>query len=238
MKNFVALISGGKDSFYTIQTLLEQGYTLVACVYIKSNDIDSYMYQTAGQEFIENYKNVLSVPLHIFETKNIAINKDINYSKTDNDEVEIMFEALSDLKSKYKFDFVSSGAIKSTYQLERVKNICDRLNLSPLSPLYNSDQNLLYEKIKEKLDAIFVRISSTDLDQSVIGKNISVISDVKIANKCGEGGEYETLVLDAPFFVRKIVINSFEVECHPEEINKSVKSAFFIKNIGFSLQEK
>ena len=59
-----------------------------------------FMYQTAGQDLIENYKHVLDVPFHIFETKNVAINQNTNYSRTENGKVEIMYQALDELKKK------------------------------------------------------------------------------------------------------------------------------------------
>lgn len=238
MNKFVALISGGKDSFFTIQTLLDLNYSLEACIYIKSGDIDSYMYQTAGQEIIDAYQTVLDVPLYIFETDKIAINKDLIYKETNEDEVEIIFNALSSLKKRHDFKFVSSGAIKSTYQLERVKNVCQRLNLIPLSPLFNRNQTELFNLINNTLDAIFVKIASSELDPSIIGKKLSEIQHLNFDNKCGEGGEYETLVLDAPFFRKRLNILSYDISCHPEELHKEQKNVFLLTNPKFEILPK
>ncbi|KRH91986.1 Rossmann-like alpha/beta/alpha sandwich fold containing protein, partial [Pseudoloma neurophilia] len=214
--------------FFTVQKLLDDGYTLVACLYIKSHDLDSFMYQTAGQDLVENYQHVLNVPFYIFETEKVAINKNLKYSKTENDEVEVMYRALDELKTKYDFQYVSAGAIKSEYQYERVKNVCSRLELQPLTPIYNQNQITLFNEIEKTLDAIFVKIATTDLNKSVIGKKLSAIKNLQIENKCGEGGEYETLVLDAPFFKKKLEILSYDIECHPEDIEKEFQTVFFL----------
>lgn len=236
-KKFVALISGGKDSFYSIDCLLRDGFILEACIHIKSSEIDSYMYQTAGQDLIHYYKNVLDVPVYIFDTNLNALNKELEYNETKNDEVEVIFESLQKIKEKHNFQYVCSGAIKSTYQYNRIKNVCDRLNLISLTPLFNLDQHVLFNSIRNTLTAIFVKIATSEISQSHIGQDISSISHFKIDNMCGEGGEYETLVLDAPFFKKKLKLRHFDIGYHPEEINKE-KTVFFLENASLELIDK
>jgi diphthamide synthase (EF-2-diphthine--ammonia ligase) len=43
-------------------------------------------------------------------------------------------------------------------------------------------------------------------------------------NPSGEGGEYETLVVDAPFFTRKIEIGAVEVTADATSARAEIKS--------------
>lgn len=107
---------------------------------------------------------------------------------------------------------VSIGAILSNYQRTRVENVCKRLNLISLAYLWNRDQkDLLEEMISQNLHAIIIKVSTFGLDKSHLGKSLIEIKEhlFKInklydINLCGEGGEYETLVLDCPIFQKKI----------------------------------
>ena len=52
---FLALVSGGKDSYYAIQRAMEQGHELVACLHMARPDNvseESYMYQSAASECV------------------------------------------------------------------------------------------------------------------------------------------------------------------------------------------
>lgn len=228
MKNFVGLISGGKDSFYTVMCLLKDGFVLKGLVYIKSDDIDSYMYQSVGSELIPYYREVVNVPVIVFNTSKKAINKDLNYSETENDEIEDIYINLLKLKGTITYNCVSVGAIQSYYQYNRIENVCKRLNVKMLAPLFNMDQTQIFNEIVKHMDVIIVKIACTNIDKAVLGQNLSVIRDIKLDNICGEGGEYETMVLDAPFFKKKIIVQEFKVLQHPEEKDKEEK-VFFIR---------
>lgn len=222
--NFIALISGGKDSIYTIKKLQNNGHNLIGLLYIYdiSETIDSYMYQTVGKEIIHLYSECLQVPLYVYQTKAKSKNIELDYVETSDDEVEDLFLALEDIQKRTKFDAVSSGAILSNYQKNRILNICERLNIQSLTPLWNYDQKiLLNEMIESGLDAFIVKIASPDLKQNVIGCNLkeikNVIEKTKFDNYCGEGGEYESLVSYMPGFKKRIKINEFEILRHPDE---------------------
>jgi len=68
--------------------------------------------------------------------------------------------------------------------------------------------------IESKMEIIFSAVAAIGLDESWLGKTLDLerIVYLKILNKkykvdiCGEGGEYESLVLGAPWFKRRIKI--------------------------------
>lgn len=224
---FIALISGGKDSLFTIHKLRQQNHTLMGLLYMHdtSSSIDSYMFQSVGHELIDCFSTCLNVPLYKFNTSSRSINTTLTYSPTEDDEVEDLHRALSTLCSQLQFDAVSSGAILSRYQKNRVDTVCSRLGLGSLAPLWDLDQeSLLDEMIKEGVEAVIVKVAVPGLDKSTIGLGLSSVRDrmgkVKWPNYCGEGGEYESVVTYMPGFSKRIEIRAYEVCMHPEEVAK------------------
>lgn len=243
---FVALISGGKDSLYNVVECVKHGHELVALANIypeddNSEDIDSFMYQTIGHNLIQHYDKLLQVELFREKTCGKAKNELLTYEETSEDEVEDMFKLLSRvLKAHPDVMGVSCGAIASNYQRNRVINVCKRLSLKPLFMLWGREQNeLMIEMINYFTDAIIIKVSSLGLDERHLGLNIQdVFSHLKAMNKkyginvCGEGGEYETIVLDAPIFKKyRLSIVNLKIE------QKTKCEAFSLK-LDVRLDEK
>ncbi|KAJ8908715.1 hypothetical protein NDN08_005420 [Rhodosorus marinus] len=221
----VALVSGGKDSCYAAMKCLAYGHELVALANLKPlsnvDEADSYMYQTVGHEVIEAYSECLGVPLVRLETKAKLANSDLAYEPTPGDEVEDLCQLLSIVKSQYpEIQAVSSGAVLSNYQRLRVENVCSRLGLTSLAYLWKRDQRaLLREMIDQQVDAILIKVAAIGLHpKKHLKQSIKAMEPYLIlleekygVSVCGEGGEFETLVLDCPMFKRRIVIDSSTV---------------------------
>ena len=175
-----------------------------------------------------------NMALHYFEAKNDGMtNNEIEITEEDKrqhldstermeDEVEKLYTLLQKVKIKYPdVEAVAVGAILSTYQRSRVENVCARLNLHVLSYLWQYNEiELVQEMIDWQLEAIFIKISSMGLKtRKHLGKTLADnYSDLLSLNKeyevhvAGEGGEYETLVLDCPLFEKKrIVVDESEI---------------------------
>ena len=66
---FVALLSGGKDSCYNIMKCIEYGHELVALANLypsdeEADEINSFMYQSAGHSVIPMFAECFQVPLY------------------------------------------------------------------------------------------------------------------------------------------------------------------------------
>ena len=62
-------------------------------------------------------------------------------------------------KHGFTIEAVSSGAILSTYQKNRVENICQRLNMKSLAYLWSRNQSdLLDEMINQGIHAILIKV--------------------------------------------------------------------------------
>ncbi|KAI3382446.1 hypothetical protein SNEBB_003888 [Seison nebaliae] len=217
-KEVVILLSGGKDSLYAAYLLKKQGYTLRCIGNIYPEDIsettetDSYMYQTVGCETINRIAQCLQLPLIRRKTKAKCVNSQLKYEETKEDEVEDLFHLLDEVKKKYpNVRYVSSGAIASNYQKNRVESVCRRLNLTSLSPLWGLEQEqLLKDMVTNNFHAIIIKAASFAFSppNQYLGMTLEEILEKLEGKKfpyeinyCGEGGEYETIVLDCPLFI-------------------------------------
>ena len=126
--------------------------------------------------------------------------------------------AIETAKNKYKIQGVVTGAIQSVYQSSRIQKICNKLNLETFSPLWQTDElNYLNDIIKNKFKVILTGVFAYPLNKSWLGKEINkeFIEEVKKLHDkykismIGEGGEYETFVLDCPLFKKPLNIKSF-----------------------------
>ena len=86
----VALISGGKDSFFSLLHCLANGHDVVALANLhpaeasSTEDTDSFMYQTIGHAVIPLYEKALGLPLYRQEIHGGAVNQTKTYGPTPN----------------------------------------------------------------------------------------------------------------------------------------------------------
>lgn len=248
----VALLSGGKDSLYNLFLATKEGHEVVAIANLKppaqnqSDELDSYMYQTVGHQAIELIAEALDKPLFRAEIIGTTTNKDLDYKNaTENDEVEELFSLLKDIQEKHKihFDAVSVGAIASSYQKSRVEHICQRLGIQMLAYLWGKDQDeLLQNMIDNHFHAILIKVACMGLDKQHVGSSIKqmqaplrTLHNQYQTNICGEGGEYETLVLDCPLYKKRLVINSSDLVCHSPDTFAPV---YYLRPTRMTLVEK
>lgn len=131
-------------------------------------------------------------------------------SATAGDEVEDLFALLSDCKARFPgLEAVCSGAIASDYQRTRVENVCSRLGLVSLAPLWHTPQSVLLDgMVSAGIEAILLKSAAAGLvPRQHLGKTLQQLRphlwglrSAFGSNICGEGGEYETLTLDSPSF--------------------------------------
>ena len=218
------LFSGGKDSTYAAYLAKQQNYELACLISIFSENKDSYMFHTPSISRVEYQAQVMDVPMITQGTKG---KKEI--------ELEDLKKAIKKAKDKYKIKGIVTGAVESVYQASRIQKICDELNLECFNPLWQKDQiELLEELIKNKFEIILTGVFAYPLDKDWLGRKINPRFVKEICelqkkykiNPAGEGGEFETFVLNCPLFKRSLKIkdkkiskegeNSFRMEVEVE----------------------
>ncbi len=199
-----SLFSGGKDSVFAARRAQEKGDTLAYLVSIHSLNPDSYMFHTVNIDITRLQAQAWGIPYIKAETKGIK---------------EKELDDLRETLAKLDIDGVITGAIASRYQGDRIDKLCSMLGLCHIHPLWGMErETLLNEMLDADMTIIFTAVAAHGLDQSWLGEQLTyeTVDRLRELNRkygvdmCGEGGEYESLVVDAPWFKKQIKINGTE----------------------------
>lgn len=207
--SWAALTSGGKDSILSCQKAIDSGKDVQYLVTARPKNLDSYMFHSANLD-------VVPVIAKVADMKYVEIATEGNKE-----------EELADLESglnRLDVEGVIAGAVASEYQADRVKAITDRLGLELFTPLWHMDTELLLREVALRMDARIVVTAAEGLDASFLGvrfddaliHRLKHVAATRRINLAGEGGEYESITLNAPFFSRPITYTSAKIHSTPD----------------------
>jgi ABC transporter with metal-binding/Fe-S-binding domain ATP-binding protein len=202
--SWAALTSGGKDSILACQKAIDSGKDVKYLVTVRPENRESYMFHAA---------NLDAVPV-IARVAGMQYVEIATYGKKE--------EELADLEkglAALEIEGITAGAVASAYQAERVKAITDRLGIALLTPLWHMDPELLLREVAQRMDALIVVTAAEGLGPDFLGARINEnliarlrrVSARHRINLAGEGGEYESLTLNAPFYSRPVTYTSAEI---------------------------
>ena len=198
------LVTGGKDSALSLYRVLKQGYKVKYLVSMLPQREDSWMFHFPNIHLTDLFAEAVGIPLVKAETTGIK---------------ETELEDLKKLLATLDVEGVVSGAISSQYQKNRIDKICQELKVMSIAPLWREDPlQLLKEIVELRFEAIIVGVYAYGFNESWLGRKIDLLTVNSLIDLnrrfgislVGEGGEYETLVLDAPYFKRKIQLLQVE----------------------------
>jgi len=193
-----ALVTGGKDSILSLYKAQKMGHSVDVLATMISERDDSYMFHFPNIHLTDHISRALEISLVTAQTSGIK---------------EKELEDLKKLLSSLDIDGVVSGAIQSTYQKERIGKICAQLGLESVTPLWKENPlKIMEELINLNFKSIIVGVYAYGLDSSWLGKEINSETLQKLVelnrqhqiSLVGEGGEYESLVLDCPIFKKRL----------------------------------
>ncbi len=217
--NLAALCSGGKDSTYALWLAKGDGHNVGKIVTMIPTREDSWMYHYPNINLVDLFSDCVGIPL----VKSVA-----------GGDPEQEVEDLKNILGRLDVEGVVSGAIASKYQKSRIDRVCKELGLKSLTPLWGKDPaDLTNEIISSGLKIILVAVAAEGLGEEWLGRELDeeAIGDLLLLgekygiNPSGEGGEYETLVLDAPFFKSRIKILNAEKVWHGDRGCYLIKAA-------------
>jgi len=194
------LATGGKDSALALRRVLNEGYEVKYLVSMIPLREDSWMFHYPNIHLVDLFAEAVGIPLVKAETSGIK-------------EKEV--EDLKRLIEKLDVEGVVSGAIASNYQKTRIDGICEQLKLKSITPLWHENPlSILNEILDLEFEVIITGVYALGFSKEWLGRKIdenTVKALVELNREydvslVGEGGEYETLVLDAPFFKKRIKI--------------------------------
>jgi ABC transporter with metal-binding/Fe-S-binding domain ATP-binding protein len=207
--SWAALTSGGKDSILSCQKAIDSGKDVQYLVTARPENRDSYMFHSANLD-------VVPVIAQVANMQYVEITTEGNKE-----------EELVDLESGLALldvEGVIAGAVASEYQAGRVKAITDRLGLELFTPLWHMDTELLLREVALLMDARIIVTAAEGLDASFLGARIDDaliqrlkrVAATRRINLAGEGGEYESITLNAPFYSRPITYSSAQIHSTPD----------------------
>ena len=200
-----ALVSGGKDSIYSAYLAETQGWPVDELVTVAPEDPDAMMFHTP---------NLDVVPLQARAWKKAHRRIDVR-GTGEGPELLALREAISGDRGP-----VVAGAIQSSYQWSRLLRIADAVGRRVYAPLWRKDPaRVVREEIAAGLDIRLVLLAAEPLTPELLGRRLDLglvdelerrSREVRRVNVAGEGGEFETLVVDAPFFDSRIDLEEVE----------------------------
>lgn len=206
--NLAALFSGGKDSSLAIQRVLDRGWSVTRLVSIIPSNPESYMFHYPNIELTAMQASAAGIPLVSRASPGVK-----------EEELRDLEAALKSVRGDVKGVVV--GAIASTYQRDRVSSVCKRLGLSMEAPLWGEDPGKLWrEALGRGFSIMIVAVACDGLGREWLGRVIDskALDELEALSRKhrfhlgGEGGEFETLVLDAPFFGRRLAVKKARSE--------------------------
>ncbi len=202
--NLAALVSGGKDSLYALY-LAGKKNGIKCVVSVASENPESYMFHVPNVHLVAEQAKAMGIELVMKATR--------GEKEKELDDLKAVLRELEGI------DGIVTGAIESNYQKQRIDKICRELGLKSIAPLWHkSPENLLKAMIRDGFEIIITAVAAPPLDEDWLGRRIDeeCVEELVELNKkygihpCGEGGEYESLVLDCPMFSKKLVVTKAE----------------------------
>lgn len=215
-----ALVSGGKDSVYAAYLADTQGWPVDELLTLHPADPESVMFHTPNLELV-------GLQATAWGKRHRAVRVP---APTETSELETLTGALAGDAGP-----VVVGAIQSSFQWARLIRIGDAVGRRIFAPLWRKDPaRVVREEIGAGLDIRLVHLAAEPLTAELLGRRIDPdlvrelerrSRSVRPLNTAGEGGEYETLVVDAPFFHSTIVLDATETAVTGSTARLSVRRA-------------
>ena len=180
------LFSGGKDSTLALHKAAEKE-EVVCLITLVSENKESYMFHTPNIDL-----TVLQA-----EAMGLTLIKKVTEGKPE-EELKDLEEAIAQAIKVFKIEGVVTGAVESVYQAARIQQICNRLYIWCVNPLWKRNQKALLEKVvDEGFKTVISGVFAYPLDKNWLGKQIDedlieklwALSKEYGLSPSGEGGE-------------------------------------------------
>ena len=200
-----SLFSGGKDSVYSIFLAKKQNHEIKCLLSVFPKSDESHLLHYPNLSWTRLQSQVMQIPQITIRSNSDETTNEINLLE------KILIQAID----QYGIEGLVHGGIQSQFQKEKFENLCNKLNLKIIAPIWNRNSlEYMNELISSNFEFIIISVSSGGLDDSWLGKiitknDITILYD--LSKKFGfnlnfEGGEAETFVMNCQLFSNSIEI--------------------------------
>ena len=200
-----ALFSGGKDSMYSIFLAKKQKHEVKCLLSVFPKSDESHLLHYPNLSWTHLQSHAMHIPQLTIKSESNEIC----------DEIDLLEKLLIQSINEYHIEGLVHGGIQSRFQKEKFENLCNKLNLKSITPIWNREPlEYMNDLINTNFVFIIISVSSGGLDDSWLGKIITkndIVTLYDLSKKFGfnlnfEGGEAETFVINCPLFSNDIKI--------------------------------
>lgn len=182
-----------------VHEVREAGHEVVTLVSVISEREDSYMFHVPAIDLTRWQGEAMGIERRLIRTR--------GEKEREVDDLVVGLEGL-------RADALAAGAVCSRYQKERLEWAARRSGMRLLAPLWGREPWPLLEREAVMFDMIVVGCSADGLTRDWLGRRFTpeAVEDLRRVHAktgihpLGEGGEFETAVLDAPMFRSRLVV--------------------------------
>ncbi len=213
---WVSLYSGGKDSSWALYRALERGLDVRRLLTVHPSG-DSYMYHVPATELAALAAESVGIALVDVDPGELDAEGTRESGLQGDAEIEPLEAALRELDDELEGGLagVTAGAVESEFQTSRIEAMCDRLGCELYAPLWREEPRELADAmLAAGFEILIVQVAAAGLDESWLGRSLDErafaeleeLNDRYGVHLLGEGGEFETLVVDGPHMDRRIAL--------------------------------
>ncbi|MFB6254719.1 MAG: diphthine--ammonia ligase [Halobacteriaceae archaeon] len=213
---WISLFSGGKDSSWALYQALNKGHDVVRLITVHPEE-NSYFYHVPGTHIAQYAAESIGIPLYEIDST-ISASTATDSTTRGDAEIHELAEGIKSLQSELDATItgIIAGAVESEYQHSRVATMSDDLGMNVFTPLWKRDpETLLRNMMNNNFEIKIIEVGAKGFDESWLGRTIdeeAIDELLELHEKygvhiLGEGGEYETLVLNGPHMDQKIQLS-------------------------------
>ena len=196
------LYSGGKDSTYAIAKCLEKKWKIKYLLSVKPTRNDCYLFHFPTVEHTKELANILGLK-HIYATCDVA---------DPQQEAQIVKEIVE--KNPVDAVILGGTGLQET-QLRSIRDALFPLGIEAFASHTGTDhENLVKEMVEKGYDIRIAQVAVEGLGEAWVGKKLTPENFRELEQRSqqfgfhigGEGGHYDTFVVDGPIFSKKLDI--------------------------------
>jgi diphthine-ammonia ligase len=194
-KNSLCSWSGGKDSCFALMKVMQTGYNPKVLLNVLNEEGKISRSHGIPSAILQAQADAAGLPIHLISSSW--------------EEYEKKFTAaLSQLKEQYKLTHAVFGDIDLQPHRDWEEKVCAITGLQAVLPLWQQNRKeLVLQMLDAGIEPMIVSCNETMgeefIGQTITAKLVDELESMGI-DACGENGEFHTLVLNCPLFVKRI----------------------------------